>query len=247
MLGILGRCRRGGTQQRDCLIVVAKQVIDPAERVGDGRRTAAQGVGALGIRQRLLRPAEVLGEVESQIVQGQELVGRHLEDPEILGVGRLIVFPSHEQLGQQPARLDKSAFCLHGTSGGAFGAGTVPARQQNLRFQECLDADRVQPFALEGRHPSRGEPLRQARVRIETRIERGRGDGVFPEGRAQRITDDDRLPAHVGHGEVERLGEIHAPKVGGKQDLRPDGRVEKRLGHMRGHACSARSNEVARE
>ena len=68
-----------------------------------------------------------------------------------------------------------------------------------------------------------------------------------PERRAQRIADDDGLPAQIGHRLIERFGEIRSGDVCGKQDIGTDRRVEKRFRDMPGRPRDSGPDQISGE
>jgi hypothetical protein len=68
---------------------------------------------------------------------------------------------------------------------------------------------------------------------------------VLREGGAERVANDNRLPAQMRHGEIERLGEITPGHVRGEQDLRTDRASQERFVDMSGRAGRTLTQEVA--
>ena len=65
--------------------------------------------------------------------------------------------------------------------------------------------------------------------------------------RAERIANDNGLPAQKGHRQIERFGKVESGNVRRKQNLRTDRRVKERFVDVRRNACDAVAYQIARE
>ena len=73
------------------------------------------------------------------------------------------------------------------------------------------------------------------------------GSSSLTKRRAERIAEDDGLPAERRRGEIERFDEIETGDVGRKQDVRPERAVQEGLGDVARDTCDALPDEVSRQ